>query len=70
LLVNKWKELTDEEKVEFINKAQEDKKRYEEEIEKFNQLIDKVKIKTVDEKKSKHSGKIWLERFITFLKTL
>ena len=54
----RWKALSPKEKEEFNNKAEEDKKRYNREIMEFNKDLNKVKIKTADEKKLKSSGKL------------
>jgi hypothetical protein len=52
----RWKSLIPEEKQIFENKAKEDKKRYNKEMEKFNKEINKVSITMQDEKKKPKVG--------------
>lgn len=46
----RWKSLTPKQKEEFENKAKEDKKRFDMEMEQFNREINKVNITITDEK--------------------
>jgi hypothetical protein len=48
---HRWKTLTPQEKEIFEAKAQEDKKRYDKEMEVFNKEINKVNFLTHDDKK-------------------
>lgn len=47
----RWKSLTKEEKKIFEDKAKEDKKRYDKEMEAFNSSLNKINISTTDDKK-------------------
>ena len=49
----RWKQLTEEGKSEFENKAKEDKKRFDREMTEFNKEINKINIASSDSKKSK-----------------
>lgn len=50
----RWKNLTKDEKKEFEDKAKEDKKRYDKEMEVFNNNLNKMNICTnYDKKKTK-----------------
>lgn len=59
----RWKSLTPQEKKVFDDKAQDDKKRYEEEMKEFNKEIDKVNIQTNDDAIDRIPGKaqmLWI----------
>ena len=49
----RWKQLTEKGKLDFENKAKEDKKRFEREMVEFNKEIKKINIASSDSKKTK-----------------
>ena len=52
----RWKSLTPEQKKVFDDKAKEDKKRYNRQMEEFKKEINKIHITSHDEKKIRGGG--------------